>query len=75
MWTGEFWKAAVERALRTIAQVVLAAWGSTVVNAQEVDWGQTLGVALGAGLVSVLMSLAPVGPGGSPSWVEDRNAR
>lgn len=75
MFTAEFWKAAGERALRTVAQTLLSLWvGTGVFNAFDVDWLQALGVALGAGVLSVLMSLVPTGPEGSPSWVEDRNA-
>lgn len=72
MWTVDFWKATAERALRTVAQVLLTLWvGSVPLNALQIDWLQSLGVALGAALVSVLMSLVPAGPTGSPSWVED----
>lgn len=71
MWTADFWKATAERALRTVAQVLLTAWGAGAVNAIDIDWLQALGLAGGAALVSVLMSLVPVGPTGSPSWVED----
>jgi hypothetical protein len=75
MWTAEFWRATGERAIRTTAQVLLALWmGSGVFNAFSIDVVESLGVALGAALFSVLMSLAPVGPDGSPSWVRDRDA-
>lgn len=72
MFTSDFWKAAGERALRTVAQVLLALWvGSGPLNAFDIDWVQSLGVALGAAVVSVLMSMVPAGPEGSPSWVAD----
>lgn len=75
MWTREFWQAAAERAIRTVAQVLLALWvGSGAFNAFSIDVLESLGVALGAALISVLMSLVPVGPEGSPSWVEDPEA-
>ncbi len=75
MWTAEFWKAAAERALRTVAQVLVAMWvGVGPLNVLQVDWVQALGVAGGAALVSVLMSMIPAGPSGSPSWVRDPNA-
>jgi hypothetical protein len=75
MFTAEFWKAAGERALRTVAQVLLALWVSDgVFNALSVDWLNALGVALGAAVISLLMSMVPAGPAGSPSWVEDRAA-
>jgi hypothetical protein len=72
MWTSTFWKAAAERALRTVAQVLLSLWVSDgVFNALSIDWLNALGVALGAALISVLMSMVPAGPEGSPSWVRD----
>lgn len=75
MWTAEFWMATGERALRTVAQVLLTLWvGDDALNVFDIDWPQSLGVALGAALVSVAMSLVPAGPKGSPSWVEDKNA-
>lgn len=75
MWTAEFWKAAAERALRTVAQTLLALWvTSGPLNAFDIDWLQAVGVAVGAGLISVLMSLVPVGPPESPSWVADPSA-
>lgn len=75
MWTKAFWKAAGERALRTLAQSLLSLWlAGDVFNAFTVDWVDALGVGLGAALISVLMSLVPTGPSGSPSWVEDPNA-
>lgn len=72
MWTSSFWMAAAERAIRTTAQVLLALWvGSGAFNAFDIDVLESLGVALGAALISILMSLVPAGPAGSPSWVED----
>lgn len=72
MWTKAFWLATAERALRTVAQVLLTLWvGAVPLNALQIDWSQSLGVALGAALISVLMSLVPAGPTGSPSWVPD----
>lgn len=75
-----FWVATAERALKTIAQTLLSLWlvGDSMFNALHVDWLNALGVALGAGLVSVAMSVAGaklVGPEGSPSWVDERGPR
>ncbi|MFB6518566.1 holin [Streptomyces sp. NPDC056401] len=58
--TRTFWIDAMERAIKTVAQTVLSVWliGDVVFNLLAVDWGQTLGVAMGAGAISILMSLA-----------------
>lgn len=78
MWSGSFWKAAVERAIKTLAQTMLALWlvGDQMLNAFEVDWSNSFGVGVGALVVSFLTSLvsAPVGPEGSPSLVGEANA-
>lgn len=55
--TKEFWKAALVRALRTVAQTALAMIGTSVLI-QDVDWLAVGGTALLAGLVSVLTSIA-----------------
>lgn len=74
MWTGLFWKAAAERAIKTAAQVVVTFLGADVVNAFAVDYERVAGIAAGAAVVSVLTSLvsAPAGPPeakGTPSLV------
>jgi hypothetical protein len=75
MFTIEFWKAAVERAIKTAAQAaILVILGGVVtdnaqVNAFEVNWQIVLGFALGGAILSVLFSLASglVGNKGMPS--------
>lgn len=73
MWTALFWKAAAERAVKTLAQTMLALWvvGDQLLNVFTVNWLDALGVGAGAMLVSVLMSLlsAGVGPADDPSLV------
>lgn len=72
MWTKAFWLAVAERALRTVAQVLITLWvGAGPLNVLDIDWVQAFGVAAGAAVLSVLMSLVPGGPTGSPSWVPD----
>jgi len=72
MWTGEFWKQTVERAIKTAAQAAVAFFivGETVV--QDVDWAIVGGGAAVAAIASVLTSLAsaPFGPADTPSLVE-----
>ena len=53
----EFWKAAMIRAVRTIAQTAIAAIGTTALIS-EVDWMMVLSTAGLAGILSVLNSIA-----------------
>ena len=73
MFTALFWKGTIERAVKTIAQTLLAMWGAQWFNIMEVDWPQTLSVVATAAVLSVLSSLlsAGVGPSGTPSLVAD----
>lgn len=58
MFTREFWANAAERALKTVAQSVVAVLGVGAVGVLSVDWVQTLSVAAAAGLASILTSIA-----------------
>ena len=60
MFSVVFLKAALERALRSAAASVLSILvvGDGVLDAFNVDWQTAGGVALGAAVVSVLMSIA-----------------
>lgn len=59
MLTAVFWGKVAERAIKTVAQTAIASiTASGVLNAVELDWGQIGGVALLAGVLSVLTSLA-----------------
>jgi threonine dehydrogenase-like Zn-dependent dehydrogenase len=58
MFTREFWVSAAERALKTVAQSVVAVLGVGAVGILAVDWVQTLSVAAAAGLASILTSIA-----------------
>ena len=53
----KFWKYALLRAVRTIAQTAAASIGSTALFT-EVNWGVVCSAAGIAGLLSVLMSMA-----------------
>ena len=55
--TKEFWKAALIRAIRTIAQTAVATIGTTMVM-QDVDWIMVGSASLLAGVLSVLTSIA-----------------
>lgn len=59
MFTTTFLKAATERAVRAAAAALISLWvvGDQALDALHVDWSEALGVALGAALVSFLLSL------------------
>lgn len=71
MWTLTFWKQALERAIKTAAQVGAALLGVAGLGILDVDWraaGSVIGLAL---IASFLTSLATseVGQANSPSAV------
>ena len=54
-----FWASAGERAVKTVAQTALAILGTDqLISALEVDWTEVGGVALLAGILSLLTSIA-----------------
>lgn len=57
MRTKQFWLDALERALSTLAQTLLA-WMAVDIALWDLDWQQGLGVALTAAVASVLKSIA-----------------
>lgn len=59
IFTTTFWADAAERALKTVAQSILSLWiiGDQVFNLLNVNWEQTLGIAAGAGVISILTSI------------------
>ncbi len=63
MTTREFWADAGERAVRTIAQALLALLGTDALGIVGLDWAQMLSVAAGAGLMSVLTAIVATGVG------------
>ena len=67
MFTKVFWKDAVERSVKTMAQTLLTLWltSEAVFNILTVDWVQALGVALGAAVLSVLTSVASAAKAGT----------
>jgi hypothetical protein len=66
MFTKLFWVDATERAIKTVAQTLVTLWlaGETVFNILTVDWKQALGVGLGAGVLSLLMSVGSAAKAG-----------
>lgn len=73
--TRTFWLDALERAVKTVAQSILSLWivGDQLFNLLSINWKQTLGVAAGAGVISLLMSIvsAQAGDTNSASLVVD----
>lgn len=57
IFTKKWWKAALVRALKTVAQAAIGMIPAAV-NITQVDWLTVLGTAALAGLVSLLTSLA-----------------
>ena len=58
MFSLEFWSYAGERAVKTVAQSALAFLGSGSMGLFTIDWASLASVSLGAGLLSVLTSVA-----------------
>lgn len=57
MMTKEFWRAALIRAVRTIAQTAVATIGTTAAM-QDVNWIMVGSTSLLAGILSILTSIA-----------------
>ena len=57
IWTSAFWKDATERAIKTLAQVILALGAAGALNAFQVDWYTVAGIGLGAELLSYATSI------------------
>ena len=75
IFTEVFWKKATERAIKTLAQVVLSLQGAASLNVLTVDWAQTFGVAAGAVLLSYATSIvsATLTKHPSPDLVSEEN--
>lgn len=69
MFTKLFIRDALERALKTVAQTLIALWlvGDEAFNILTVNWNQAFGVSLGAGVLSILMSIASSNVGSTNS--------
>jgi len=71
MWTWTFWKQALERAIKTAAQVGAALLGVAGLGILDVDWKSVGSVIALAVVASLLTSIATseVGQANSPSAV------
>ena len=57
MFTKEFWKCALIRAIRTVAQTAVATIG-TAFAMSDVNWGLVASASVLSGILSVLTSIA-----------------
>lgn len=73
MWTAKFWKATGERAVKSVAQAALIYFGAGALDVWHTNWAAAAGIALSAGLLSVLTSVVSsrVGDSSSPSLVTE----
>lgn len=59
--TAKFWKFAAERALSNVAEVAVTVLGINAVTVGldifKVDWANVVSLSLGAGIVSILLSV------------------
>jgi len=58
MFNKEFWSYSIERGIKTIAQAAVAYLGSGSLGLFSIDWASLMSVSLGAGLLSILTSIA-----------------
>lgn len=68
MLSKSFWMGALDRAVKTAAQALLTLWGSSeVLNILDINVVESLGVAAGMAVLSLLTSVAsaPAGDKGS----------
>lgn len=58
IFSADFWNYSLERAIKTVAQSALAFLGSGSMGLFTIDWVSLASVSLGAGLLSILTSVA-----------------
>lgn len=58
MFNGEFWKAALIRAIRTFAESMLAFIGTGAIVLKDVDWLAALSAGAMGFVIAILLSLA-----------------
>lgn len=66
MLTYTFWSEALQRAVRTFAQTILAGFGGSAMNVWSANWHQIIGLGLGASVLSILMSIDRSGHAPAP---------
>lgn len=63
MTTAAFWKATLERMVRTFAQAVLGVVSADQLGVLDVDWGQAASVGALASVLALLTAVATSGAG------------
>lgn len=63
MTTAAFWKATLERMVRTFAQAVLGVVSADQLGVLDVDWGQSASVGALASVLALLTAVATSGAG------------
>jgi len=63
----KFWTDAIERAVKTFAQVAIATIGATQLDVLSADWVGIGATALGGAALSILSSVASANVGGDSS--------
>ena len=78
LWTKRFWLGAAERAIKTVAQSLVAVLGVAGTGLLTVDWVAALSVAGAAGLASLLTSIGSAehvaGPQPDPTHADGQAA-
>lgn len=74
MWSTQFWKDALERAIKTAAQTLLASWGGTAIVLDGAQWKVVGLTVAGATVASLLTSIvsSKVGSDQTASLVDGR---
>jgi hypothetical protein len=65
MWSGAFWKAAFERAVKTFAQALVAVMTADGFGLLDANWTARLSAAGMAAVLSLLASIGSAGVGNS----------
>ncbi|MDT0381445.1 holin [Streptomyces sp. DSM 42041] len=71
MTTAAFWRATLERMVRTFAQAVLALLGGDGMGLVDVDWGAAFSVGGLAAVVALLTAIVTSGAGGEGPGVTE----
>lgn len=57
LFTADFWREAAARSIRTFAQTFISVVGVSSFSVWSLDWKNSIGVSLGAAVISFLMCL------------------